>query len=141
MTEFRVGRNSARSPLAKFRNEILPFAFSRYSLHCRCHLRIVCPARPTASRNWSWSNARSASSRAAFEKTGRPDWTLSPAAQDLGTFAPERWLRVDEKGAETFDGAALPQNAFGGGPRGCFGKWMTESFYLVTCLLYNVTLT
>ncbi|KAI5925893.1 cytochrome P450 [Camillea tinctor] len=73
---------------------------------------------------------RSASSRAAFEKSGARDWTRSPAAQDLEQFAPERWLRVDEEtGAEVFDGAALPQNAFGGGPRGCFGEWEMIPFY------------
>ncbi|KAI1501832.1 cytochrome P450 [Biscogniauxia marginata] len=67
-------------------------------------------------------NARSPSSRAAVEKAGRGDWTRGPGALDLDTFAPERWLRVDKKGDEVFDAGALPQNAFGGGPRGCFGR-------------------
>ncbi|KAI1214429.1 cytochrome P450 [Annulohypoxylon truncatum] len=65
---------------------------------------------------------RSPTSRAAFEKSGNVDWTLKPSAQDLESFAPERWFKVDEDGNEVFDPAALPQNAFGGGARGCFGR-------------------
>ncbi|KAI1084678.1 cytochrome P450 [Whalleya microplaca] len=66
--------------------------------------------------------SRSATSRAAVEKNGGLDWTHSPSAQDLEQFLPERWLKIDEKGGEIFDAGALPQNAFGGGPRGCFGR-------------------
>ncbi|KAK7757028.1 hypothetical protein SLS62_001044 [Diatrype stigma] len=66
-------------------------------------------------------SCRSASSRAAFEKAGGQDWAHQPSAQDLDEFSPERWLKTDEKGQEVFDSSALPQNAFGGGTRGCFG--------------------
>ncbi|KAI0133285.1 cytochrome P450 [Hypoxylon sp. NC0597] len=65
---------------------------------------------------------RSATSRAALEKNGGVDWTLKPNAQDLEKFAPERWFKIDEDGSEVFDPSALIQNAFGGGPRGCFGR-------------------
>ncbi|KAI0019469.1 cytochrome P450 [Xylariomycetidae sp. FL0641] len=69
-------------------------------------------------------DVRSPSSRAAFQKAGARDWAASPAGQDLDAFAPERWLkRADDDGeGVVFDAAALPQNSFGGGPRGCFGK-------------------
>ncbi|OTA86309.1 hypothetical protein M434DRAFT_82190 [Hypoxylon sp. CO27-5] len=65
---------------------------------------------------------RSVTSRAAFGKNDGVDWTLKPNAQDLEKFEPERWLKVDEDGSEVFDPSALMQNAFGGGPRGCFGR-------------------
>ncbi|XDG03650.1 hypothetical protein ABKA04_003265 [Annulohypoxylon sp. FPYF3050] len=65
---------------------------------------------------------RSPTSRAAFEKSGKVDWTLKPSAQDLEKFAPERWFKFDEDGNEVFDANALFQNAFGGGTRGCFGR-------------------
>ncbi|RYP13398.1 hypothetical protein DL767_010756 [Monosporascus sp. MG133] len=65
---------------------------------------------------------RSASSRAALEKSGGNDWVHQPSAQDLDKFVPERWLKIDEMGNEIFDSGSLPQNAFGGGTRGCFGR-------------------
>ncbi|RYP75435.1 hypothetical protein DL769_003829 [Monosporascus sp. CRB-8-3] len=65
---------------------------------------------------------RSASSRAALEKSGGKDWVHQPSAQDLDKFIPERWLKIDETGDEIFDSGALPQNSFGGGTRGCFGR-------------------
>ncbi len=43
--------------------------------------------------------------------------------RDLGVFEPRRWLKVDEEGKEVFDAGALPGLAFGGGYRGCFGKF------------------
>lgn len=66
---------------------------------------------------------RSPTSRAALEKSGGADWTRKPNAQDLEKFAPERWFKIDENGDEVFDSNAMIQNAFGGGARGCFGKF------------------
>ncbi|RYP14064.1 hypothetical protein DL765_006598 [Monosporascus sp. GIB2] len=65
---------------------------------------------------------RSASSRAALKKSGGKDWVHQPSAQDLDKFVPERWLKIDEVGNEIFDSGVLPQNSFGGGTRGCFGR-------------------
>ncbi|RYP71942.1 hypothetical protein DL771_004545 [Monosporascus sp. 5C6A] len=65
---------------------------------------------------------RSASSRAALEKSGGKDWVHQPSAQDLDKFVPERWLKIDEMGNEIFNSGSLPQNSFGGGTRGCFGR-------------------
>src|SRR5258708_9353 len=48
-TELRVGKNNAKSPFPKLRNDIFPRALSRYSLHCFCHFRIVLPAFMTVS--------------------------------------------------------------------------------------------
>ncbi|KAI0002665.1 cytochrome P450 [Xylariaceae sp. FL0662B] len=78
--------------------------------------------------------SRSASSRATLEKAGGLDWTHSPSAQDLEKFVPERWFKIDEKGNEIFDAGALPQNSFGGGTRGCFGRRlaMTELRIMIT---------
>ncbi|KAI0853838.1 cytochrome P450 [Daldinia vernicosa] len=65
---------------------------------------------------------RSLSSRAAFEKGDRVDWTHTPGAQELDKFIPERWLKIDKDGKEICDPTTLAHNAFGGGIRGCFGK-------------------
>lgn len=71
---------------------------------------------------------RSATSRAAFEKAGGKNWDSQPSAQHLDQFWPERWLKIDENGHEVFDSNALPQNAFGGGTRGCFGTAFRPPF-------------
>jgi len=63
--ELRVGRKRARSPLAKFRKEIFPFARSRYSLHCFCHLRMVELVFAITSKKWSWSKERKISTAPA----------------------------------------------------------------------------
>ncbi|KAK4096396.1 cytochrome P450 monooxygenase [Parathielavia hyrcaniae] len=54
-------------------------------------------------------------------------------AEGIGEFTPERWLKnmeggaVDEsEGGVVFDPLAGPQLAFGGGPRGCFGRRLAE---------------
>ncbi|KAI1798530.1 cytochrome P450 [Daldinia bambusicola] len=65
---------------------------------------------------------RSLSSQATLGKSGGVDWTRTPAAQDLDKYIPERWLKIDGDGKETFDPNTLIHNAFGGGVRGCFGK-------------------
>jgi cytochrome P450 len=59
-------------------------------------------------------NLRTDAARAARDLHGVWD----PA--NVADFVPERWLRPD--GA--FDPLAGPQMAFGGGPRGCFGRKM-----------------
>ncbi|KAK4119550.1 cytochrome P450 [Parathielavia appendiculata] len=66
---------------------------------------------------------------AAAEKRrgdGRGVGLEGPAGRDLGTFQPRRWIVVDEDGTgrERFDGYALPSLAFGGGFRGCFGRFL-----------------
>lgn len=66
---------------------------------------------------------RSHSSQEAAIKRG--DGLQGPAGRDLGRFEPRRWLVKDESGREVFNPSALPNLAFGGGYRGCFG----ESFY------------
>jgi cytochrome P450 len=77
-------------------------------------------ARPVAVPE----HLRSPSSRAAFEKRGRPG-IEGPAGDDLPAFKPERWLAQNETGDEVFDAYALPRLAFGDGPRGCFGMLPT----------------
>ncbi|KAK3070360.1 hypothetical protein LTR53_010602 [Teratosphaeriaceae sp. CCFEE 6253] len=59
---------------------------------------------------------RSKGSRDSVIKTGIWDVT------DIGVFQPERWLSIDDQGAVAFDSRAGPVNAFGMGPRGCFGR-------------------
>ncbi len=68
---------------------------------------------------------RSETSRAAGEKHG--DGLGGVAGRDLGAFEPRRWIKVDDKtGEEVFDAYALPALAFGGGYRGCFGKFFSR---------------
>lgn len=43
---------------------------------------------------------------------------------DITVFKPERWIKTDEKGVDTFNVHAGPSMQFGGGLRGCFGKKM-----------------
>lgn len=62
-------------------------------------------------------HVRSDSSR-ANKNRAVPLWDES----DIAVFKPERWLKTDEKGVETFDVHAGPTLQFGGGVRGCFGK-------------------
>jgi hypothetical protein len=64
-TELHGGKNSAKSPFAKFLKDIFTFARSQYSLHCFCHFRIVDPVFVMASKKWSWSKARNASKAVA----------------------------------------------------------------------------
>jgi len=63
---------------------------------------------------------RSHSSQEAATKRG--DGFQGPAGRDLGRFEPKRWLVEDESGQEVFNPFALPNLAFGGGYRGCFGE-------------------
>lgn len=41
--------------------------------------------------------------------------------RDMDRFEPRRWLAKDDAGRDVFDAYALPNLAFGGGFRGCFG--------------------
>jgi cytochrome P450 len=45
-------------------------------------------------------------------------WT----GEDAADFDPRRWLKKDASGRDVFDPLAGPMNAFGAGPRGCFGE-------------------
>lgn len=81
-------------------------------------------------------SVRSASSR---ENKGRiPNW--DPV--DVALFKPERWLKTDDEGRESFDGLAGPVMQFGGGVRGCFGKKLAylEMRILMIVLLWSFEL-
>lgn len=69
---------------------------------------------------------RSETSRAAAEKNG--DGFKGPAGRDLADFVPARWITKDEDGKEVFNAYALTSLAFGGGYRGCFGRFFSLSF-------------
>lgn len=81
--------------------------------------------------------ARSESSR-DFKDRAVPLWDTS----DITVFKPERWIKTDEKGVETFDAHAGPTLQFGGGIRGCFGKKMAylEMRVFVALLVCNFDL-
>jgi len=66
---------------------------------------------------------RSATSQSAQGKRLRGGLD-GEAGRGLGEFRPERWLVKDEGGREVYDGNALPGLIFGGGLRGCFGKFL-----------------
>lgn len=67
---------------------------------------------------------RSHSSQEAASKRG--DGFQGPAGRDLGRFEPKRWLIKNEHGQEVFNPFALPNLAFGGGYRGCFGEFINR---------------
>jgi hypothetical protein len=68
---------------------------------------------------------RSDTSRASAEKLG--DGLQGAPGRDLGTFQPRRWLVRDEQtGKEVFNAYAVPSLTFGGGYRGCFGKFLRD---------------
>lgn len=77
---------------------------------------------------------RSNSSQEAAIKRG--DGLQGPAGRNLDRFEPRRWIVRDESGQEVFNPIALPNLAFGGGYRGCFG----ESFGIINSdLIPNMT--
>jgi cytochrome P450 len=82
-------------------------------------------------------NMRSESSRANKDRAV-PLWEDS----DITTFKPERWIKTDEKGAETFNAHAGPALQFGGGLRGCFGKKMAylEMRIFISLLVWSFDL-
>ncbi|KAK0622783.1 cytochrome P450 monooxygenase [Immersiella caudata] len=57
---------------------------------------------------------------------------------NVGDFVPDRWLRK-RGGQEVYDPLAGPQMAFGGGPRGCFGRKMVylELRIVITLLTWT----
>ena len=70
------------------------------------------------------NSKRSASSQDAIQKHG--DCFADPPGQDLAEFRPRRWLTKDEATSrDKFNPYAIPSIAFGGGYRGCFGKFCT----------------
>ncbi|KAI4871003.1 cytochrome P450 [Hypoxylon rubiginosum] len=82
-------------------------------------------------------HARSPSSQ---ESKGRaiPSW----ASSNIAAFRPERWIKTDKEGVETFDMRAGPSMQFGSGLRGCFGKKLAylEIRILITLLLWTFEL-
>ncbi|KAK3069043.1 hypothetical protein LTR53_012922 [Teratosphaeriaceae sp. CCFEE 6253] len=79
---------------------------------------------------------RSKGSRDSVIRTGVWDVT------DIGVFQPERWLSIDDQGAVAFDSRAGPVNAFGMGPRGCFGRKLAslELKILFVLIIWNFEL-
>ncbi|KAH7237790.1 cytochrome P450 [Fusarium redolens] len=61
-------------------------------------------------------NVRSESSQSTKSRYG--EWR----AEDVEQFIPERWIDIDEKGAETYNPMKGPFLTFGSGPRGCYGR-------------------
>lgn len=61
-------------------------------------------------------SSRSESSRSPKGKMDEWD------PENISKFDPERWLKTNESGEIVCDLNAGPNNQFGGGPRGCFGK-------------------
>ncbi|KAM6529936.1 hypothetical protein FALCPG4_008058 [Fusarium falciforme] len=71
--------------------------------------------------------------RIQFDESRQSEWATSRREKhpvndeiDIGAFSPERWLRVEkhEDGTEetVFDANLFPIQAFGLGPRACFGR-------------------
>lgn len=65
----------------------------------------------------------------AIKESSRSESSRSPKAkmnewdpENISKFDPERWLKTNESGEIFCDLNAGPNNQFGGGPRGCFGK-------------------
>ncbi|KAI3324165.1 cytochrome P450 [Xylariaceae sp. AK1471] len=71
-------------------------------------------------------------------KESMKGWT----GEDAADFDPRRWLKKDASGRDVFDPLAGPMNAFGAGPRGCFGrKWaQLELRFVLVLLLWNFEL-
>lgn len=60
----------------------------------------------------------------------------------LHEFSPERWMKQNAEGHDTYDPDAAPINTFGLGPRGCFGKRLAylEFRLLLTIIVWNFEL-
>ncbi|KAI7774563.1 cytochrome p450 [Diaporthe eres] len=82
-------------------------------------------------------HARSDSSRANKDRA-LPLWDDG----DITVFRPERWIKTDDKGVETFNIHAGPVMQFGGGLRGCFGKKLAyvEMKIFVALMLWSFDL-
>jgi cytochrome P450 len=72
----------------------------------------------------------------SYDESRSSEWVRSRKAKqpfkagyDFAAFVPERWLRTmtgeDGKEEVVFDSQAFPIQAFGSGPRGCFGRKMS----------------
>jgi len=76
------------------------------------------------------------SRRSASSKPTTGNWD----PEEIELYQPERWIVANaETGEEEFDPSAGPMMAFGGGPRGCFGRRLAylELRIAVTMLLWN----
>lgn len=62
-------------------------------------------------------NLRSTTSKDSKDKNGHWD------PKTIHRFDPERWLEKDDESNTAFNPRAGPSLPFGGGPRGCFGKF------------------
>ncbi len=86
--------------------------------------RIIYPPQKVAEE------LRSPTCQAANAK--RPRGGLDgDSGRDLNVYEPRRWMTTDENGKEVFDAYALPSLGFGGGLRGCFGKFASFIFCFV----------
>jgi cytochrome P450 len=63
-------------------------------------------------------------------------------SDDRQEFKPERWFVKDEFGNEKFDAQAGPHLAFGGGPRGCYGRKLAylEMRVMLVMIIWNFEL-
>lgn len=68
------------------------------------------------------------SKRSATSQQNLDYWHAGWETSSLADFQPERWL-VDKQGSIQFDPRAGPQQIFGAGPRGCFGKCKASNMY------------
>lgn len=61
---------------------------------------------------------------------------------DIGVFNPQRWIKTNEDGNESFDVHAGPSMQFGAGLRGCFGKKLAylEIRILITIMIWTYEL-
>ncbi|KAI5365414.1 putative cytochrome P450 [Septoria linicola] len=58
-------------------------------------------------------------------------------SEDIAQFRPERWLKEDQEGHVCCDRDAGPANAFGSGPRACFGKkWALLEIKIILTLIF-----
>lgn len=73
-----------------------------------------------------------------IEESSRSESSRSPKGgklsewdpEKISQFDPERWLKTNESGEIICDLNAGPNIQFGGGPRACFGKFVSSSFQL-----------
>lgn len=77
-------------------------------------------------------------------ETSRKEKSRIPACAEipLQEFSPERWIKKDAEGHDTYDQDAAPINTFGLGLRSCFGKRLAylEFRLLLTIIVWNFEL-
>jgi len=101
--------------------------------HLLLNIRIMYPPMDVAE------NLRSASSQAAQAKRTQGGFDGHPG-RDLHLFEPRRWMTKDSGGKEVFDAYALPTLTFGGGLRGCFGRfWLHLSPFVLYKIVFADT--